>query len=123
MDRAAANPGLDPEPTAGHPSAQQGGQVGAEHAKRGTREDRIRDPVLRPGVAVEQHGDQDDEVSQRNRQDGLDPVHAQRDEPRCEQPGGDVVRHPDPERHVVVGGPGPLLDGNRREVLVVQRAV
>ena len=37
-----------------------------------------------------------------------------------QQPGRDVDRHADPQREVVVGRPGPLLDRDRGQVLVVQ---
>jgi hypothetical protein len=121
--RPAADPGLDPKPSAGNPGPQQRGDVGAKDTKRCPGENRIGDAVFGAGVAVRQHWNQDDDVGERDRQDRLIPGHTQRDEPGCQQVGRDVVRHPDPQSHVVVGIPGPFLDRHRGQVVVIKRTV
>ena len=85
-------------------------EVGAADPVERAGEDRERDAVLRPRVAVQQHRDQDEQVAQRDREERLHPVHAELDEPGGEQVAGDVVRHADPQRREVVRGPGALLD-------------
>ena len=122
MERFAADPGLDAEPAAGDQRAHQCGQVRADRAVRGTREDRKRNAVAGARVRVEQDRDQHDRVAEEDRDERLPPVHAGRHQPRREHVGGNAVRHADPQRGVVVGRPRAPRDRQRREVLVVERA-
>src|SRR5438067_979767 len=123
IESAAANPRLDPEPPARDACPEEGRDVCAEDTERRPGEDRVGDAVLRAGVAICQHWNQDDDVGQRDRQDRLVPGHAERDEAGCQQIRRDVVGHSDPERHVVIGRPGAVFDRHRRQVGVVERAV
>ena len=122
LQRLAADPGLDAEPAAGDERAHQRRQVRAERAVGGAREDRERDAVLRARVRVEQDRDEHDRVAEQDRDERLPPVHARGHEARREHVGRDAVRHADPQRRVVVGGPVAPRDRHRREVVVVERA-
>jgi hypothetical protein len=93
----AADPGLDAEPSAGDEGAEQGGDVGAADAETGAAIDGKGNPIARAGVGVEDHGDQDDGVAERDGEDGLPPVHAFGNQRRGEHVGGDAGRHADPE--------------------------
>ena len=77
-------------------------------------------PVLGARVADRQHRDQDEDVGQEDREQRLVPGHPERDQAGGQQPRRDVDRHADPQGQVVVGGPGPLLDRDRGQVLVVE---
>ena len=116
----AADPGLDAEPSAGYEGAEHCGEIGSAGAEAGAHEDGKWDSVLRAGVGVEQHGDEDDEVAEQDGEDGLLPVHAACDERRGEHVGGDLHGHGEPEGDVVVGGPGALCWCGGGEVGVVE---
>ena len=118
MDRRAADPRLNAEPAAGNDGAQNRRKIGAAHAKRRANEDRKRNAVLRAGMRVEQHRNEHDEIAQQHRADGLLPVHALGDERRGKLVGGDLHRHGEPQRDVVVGRPGALRGRGRREVAI-----
>ena len=79
-------------------------------------------PYFVPGCEFEQDRDQHDGVAEQNREERLRPVHAGRHQPRRQHVGRDAVRHADPERGVVVGGPVAPRERDRREVVVVERA-
>ena len=123
VEGLAADPGLDAEPAAGDQRPQDGRQVGPAQAERGAGEDRVRDAVLGAGVAVQQHRHQHDHVGERDRDERLHPVHPERDQAGGQHVGRDAVGHPDPQRRVVVGGPGAPLDRHGREVAVGVPAV
>ena len=122
VHRLAANPRLDAEPAARDQRPHQCRDVGAERAVGRPGEDRERNAVLRSRMRVQQDRDEHDGVAEDNGEERLLPVHA-----RCHQPGGEhvrgnAVRHADPQRGVVVGGPVTAVDRNRRKVVVVERA-
>ena len=110
-----------------HPQATMArrmrGNVGADGAERGSDEDREGDAVLGAGVGVQQHGDEDDEVAEQHGGDGLEGGHAAGDEARGEHVGGDLHGHGEPERDVVVGGPGACGGCGGGEVGVVEARV
>src|SRR5213078_3283287 len=123
VDGFAADPGLDAEPAAGNKSAQNGGNVGAENAEGSARKNRERDAVLRAGVGVEQHGNQHQNVAEKNGEERLPPVHAARNHAAGKHVRGDVHAHGNPQRGVIVGAPDTAFAGDGSEVLVVERAV
>ena len=106
------------------PQATMARSIAGMLAPRGPKEARTktgkRDAVLRAGVRVQQHGDQHDEVAEQDREDGLLPVHAAGDQRGGEHVGGDLHRHGEPQRDVVVGAPGALRGEGRGEVGVVE---
>ncbi len=113
----AADPGLDPEPAAGHERAHERGEIRAEGAVGGAREDGKRDAVLRARVRVQEDRDEHDRVPEQDRDESLPPVHARGHEAGRQHVGRDAVRHADPERGVVVGGPVARRDRHGSEVL------
>jgi hypothetical protein len=86
-------------------------------------EHREGDAVLGTGVAGQQHRQQHDDVGQGDGEHRLLPVHAERDEPGGEQPGGDVVGHADPQGGEVVGGPPAAGDRHGQQVVVDETVV
>jgi len=120
VDGRAADPRLDAEPAAGDQRAQDGGNVGAAHAKRRAHENRKRDAIFCACVRVEKHGDEDDQVAQQDGADGLLPIHAAGDEAGRQHVSGDADRHGDPEAGVVVSAPGAPVQGDRRKVRVIE---
>ena len=122
VQRLAADPRLDAEPSARDQRAHQRRQVRADRSVRGTRENRERDAVLRAWMRVEQDREENDRVAEEDRDERLPPVHARGHQPRRQHVGRDAVRHGDPQRRVVVGRPVAPRDRHRREVFVVERA-
>jgi hypothetical protein len=122
IERFAADPRLNAEPAARDEGAHQRRDIRAQHAVGRAREHGERDAVLRPGMRVQQDRHEDDRVAQQNRDQRLRPVHARRHQARGEHVGRNAMRHADPQRCVVVGGPVPSRDRDRREVLVVDGA-
>ena len=80
-------------------------------------------PYFVPACALSTIGNQHDQVSEKNGEDGLPPIHAAADQARRQHVSGDANAHPDPERGDVPGGPGPLGRRDRREVGVVKVAL
>ena len=78
-------------------------------------------PYLVPAWLISEHRDQDEDVGEEDREQRLVPGHPEGDQAGGQQPGRDVDRHADPQGEVVVGGPGPLRDRDRGQVLVVER--
>jgi len=76
VEGPAADPHLDAEPPAGDEGAEQRGDIGAAHAEGRAAVHGKRDAVLGPGVAVQDHRHQDDDVGEDNGQHRLPPVHA-----------------------------------------------
>ena len=74
------------------------------------------------GVRIEQHWNQDDDIAQKNGEERLFPIHAAGNHRARHQVGRNVDAHGDPERRVVVGAPRAVIEGNRREIFVPQRA-
>src|SRR6202795_3154175 len=72
-------------------------------------------------MRVQQHGNQHQDVAEKNGEERLLPVHAAGDHSAGEHVGGDVHAHGDPESGVVVGAPGAALARDRSKVLVVER--
>ena len=105
VQRFPADPGLDAEPAAGDERAHQRGHVRTERAVGRAGEHGKRDAVLRARVRIEQDGNQDDGVAEEDGEERLRPVHARRHQTRGEHVGRNAVRHADPQRGVVVGGP------------------
>src|SRR5205823_8857742 len=71
----AANPGLNAKPTAGDERAHERGNVRAARSKRSATENREGDSVTRPGVCIEDHRNNDDQIAKENGEDGLRPIH------------------------------------------------
>ena len=122
VDGFAADPGLNAEPAAGDKGAENGGDVCAEHAEGGAREDREWDAVGSARVSVKEHRDEDDDVAKEDRGDGLLAVHAAGNHSAGEHVGGNVDAHGDPERGVIVSGPVATRGRHGGEVLVVEGA-
>ena len=78
VQRERADPGLDPEPAAGHDGAEQRGQVGPADAEAGPAQDREGNAVLGACVRVEHHRHQHDDVAEQDGEHRLPPVHALR---------------------------------------------
>jgi hypothetical protein len=70
------DPSLDTEPTASDQGAQNGGNVGSANPEGSPHENRKGDAVLRSRVGIEQHRDEDDQITQKDGADGLPPIHA-----------------------------------------------
>ena len=122
VDGFAANPGLNAKPAASDQSSENRGNIRAECTERSAGKNGKRDAVLRAGVRVEQHGDQHEDVAEKNGEKRLFPAHAAGNHSAGEHVGRDVDAHGDPQSGVVVGTPEAALGTNRREVLVVERA-
>ena len=80
------------------------------------------DGIFGPGVGVQHHRNQHDQVSEADREQRLPPVHPDRDEPAGHHVRRDAVRHRDPQRGVVVRRPGAARCRDRGEVGVEERA-
>ncbi len=70
-----------------------------------------RDAVLRAGVGVEDHRDQDDDVAEEDGQHRLPPVHALVDQRRGEHVGRDAGGHRDPQGGDVAQAPACAAAG------------
>ena len=117
---AAADPGLDAEPAAGDERAQDRRHVGADDAERGAAIDGEGNAVARPGVGVEDHRHQHDDIAEENGEDGLPPVHAAVDERRGQHVGRDAGGHGNPQGRDVPHAP-PHWDRGWCHVAVVIR--
>ena len=117
----AADPCLNAEPAARHDGPHERRQVRTCRAVGGARKNRKRNPVLRPGVRVEQDRDEDDRVAEQDREHGLHPAHTRGHEARGQHVGRNAMRHADPQRRVVVRRPTALVNRDRRQVRVVER--
>jgi len=71
VDGFATNPGLNAEPAASDESAQNGRNVGAENSEGGARKNRKWDAVLSSGMRVEQHGNQHQDVAEKDGEERL----------------------------------------------------
>ena len=80
VDRLAADPRLDAEPAARDQRAQQGRHVRAARAERRAAIKPETEFRRRARVRVEDHRDEHDDVAEKNRQDGLPPIHAAADQ-------------------------------------------
>src|ERR1019366_3548796 len=98
-------------------------QIQAPPGEGGAHEYRERNAVFGPGVRVEQHGDEHDQVAEQDGADGLPPAHAAGNQAAGQHVGGDAHRHSHPQRSVVIEAPRALLQRNGREVRVIQRRV
>ena len=117
----AANPCLNPKPAARNNCPHQRRQIRSVGAVGRARENREGNAVLCARMRVEQDRNQHDRVAQQNRDQRLPPVHARADQPRREHVRRNTMRHADPQRRIVVGGPVALRDRDRRQVRVVER--
>ena len=106
VDSFAADPGLNSKPATGYERAQDCCDVRAQHSERCARKHRERNSVASSGVRVQQHGNQDNAVPEKDREHGLLPVHPALNQARGKHVGEDIHRHRDPEGSVVVGAPG-----------------
>ncbi len=73
VDGFAANPSLNAKPAAGDEGAENGGDIGAKNAERGAGENGKWDAVLRAGVRVQQHRNQNQYVAEENSKECLAP--------------------------------------------------
>src|SRR5437879_5703354 len=121
VDGLAADPGLNAEPAAGNESAQNGGNVGAENSEGGARKNREWDAVLRAGMRVEQHGNQYQDVTEKNGEERLLPIHAAGEHAAGEHVGRNVHDHGQPQSCVVVGAARGARAGDRGKVFVIER--
>lgn len=119
----AADPGLNAEPAASDQGSKNRGNVCAANAEGGAHENGEGDSVFGASVGVEEHGNQDNEIAEKNGEDGLHPVHATGDEAGSKHVGGNANAHGHPERGVIVSAPGALLHGNGSEIGIVERWV
>jgi hypothetical protein len=123
MQDRAANPGVDSEPATSDQRAHQRRQVGAIGAVACAQQHRKRNPIPRPGMTVEEDRNQHDHIAEQDRTQRLQPRHSGVDESRRQHVRRNAVRHRDPQRSKVVGGPVPLREGNRRQIGIVQGAL
>src|SRR6516162_3400616 len=122
VDGFAADPGLNAKPAASNQGAENRGNIRPKDTKRSAGKNGKRDAVLRAGVRVEQHGDQHEDVAEKDGDERLAPVHAAGNHAAREHVGGDVDAHGDPQSCVVVGTPAATVGTNGGEVLVVEGA-
>lgn len=122
VNRLAADPRLDAEPTAGDERAEHGGNVRSAHAEGRAAIHGERDAVFRASVGVEHHRDEHDDVAEKDCENGLRPVHALADQRRGEHVGRDARRHRDPERGEVPAAPFAAGGRHGGEVGVPERA-
>ena len=122
VDRFAANPRLNAEPSASHERAQNRRNVCAQHAERRTRKHGEGNSVLRTGVRIEQHGNQHQHVAEENGEQRLLPIHSSGDHGAREHVRGNVDAHRNPQSSVVVRAPGAASGRNGREIFVVEPA-
>ena len=109
VDRRAADPGLDPEPTTGDQTTQHRRQLGAAGAEAGAQQHRKRDAVFGTGMPDQQHRHQHDQVCQQDGADRLAPAHALADHARRQHVGGHADHHAHPQRGDGLPVPGALI--------------
>ena len=73
-------------------------------------------------MRVQQNWNEHDDVAEQDRQQRLPPTHAERDEPAREHVGRNAMRHRDPQRGEVVGGPCATRERRGRKIAVEERA-
>lgn len=73
-------------------------------------------------MGVEENWNQNNDVAKEDRDYRLPPVHSGTDQSRREHVSGNTVRHANPKRGVVVGGPIAPRDRHRSQIVVEQRA-
>src|SRR3569832_1683484 len=123
VDRRAADPGLNTEPTARHNRAQHRWHVRALSSERSPTQYWKRYAVLRTRMRVQDHRDKHDRDAHQDRDHRLPPVHARFDKPARERIGGDDYAHTDPESGNIPGGPGSFFDGSGCEIAVPEWAM
>ena len=123
VNGVAADPGLNAEPAARDERAHERGNVRAARAERGAAKNREGDSVARPGVRVQDHRDDDDEVAEKNREDRLRPIHAAADERRRQHVSRDAGRHRNPKRGETADAPFAPLLRHRRKIDIVKMAL
>ena len=122
IDGEGHNHCLDAEPAAGDDPPDQGRDVGAE--KPETRPQKYREgyTVLGPGKGIQDHGEQNDHIAQKNGEHGREPVKTGCDHAGREHPGGYADAHAHPHGEILIVAPGSLFQFNRRQVPVVELA-
>ncbi len=123
VNRFSADPRLNPEPPARHQRAQHRRHIRTPHPKRSPHKHRKRYSIPRPGVRVQQHRNQHNQIAQQNRPHCLRPVHPARNQPRGQHVRGNAHAHRHPKRSVVVRSPGSFFDRYRREIAIVKRGI
>ena len=63
-------------------------------------------PYFVPGMRIQQHRNQHDQVAEQNRSDRLPPAHASRNESRRKHVSRDANAHRHPQRSIVIEAPG-----------------
>ena len=104
-------------------SRAESGNVRATHSKRCAHEDWERNAVLCPGMRVQNHRNQNDQVAEKNGADRLLPTHSARNKARSQHVGGNTNAHRDPKRRVIVDAPGAPIGRNGRQILVVKARI
>src|SRR5215472_10586633 len=83
IDCATANPGLNAEPATCDKRPQQSGKIRACCPKRSATQNWKWDSILRPRMGVQNHGDQNNQVAEKNGKNGFRPIHATANKGRC----------------------------------------
>ena len=121
VDGEAANPRLNPKPTAGYQPSQHGGNIGSHRSKRGAKQNGKRDSVFGSRMTDQEHGHQDNEVSQKHGSHRLVPVHTGFDHTATEHIGRHADHHPHPKSGNIRPTPIAALSCGRCQVGIVKR--
>ncbi len=123
VDRVSTDPRLDAEPAARDERAHQCWNIRAPRAERGAAENREWNSITRPGVRVQDHRNEHDEIAEENRHDRLPPIHPATDQRRREHVSRNAGRHRNPERGITRQAPGAALRRHRRKIGVVEASI
>src|SRR6266516_4166029 len=83
---------------------------------------RKRDTILGARMRIEDHGNQNNRVSEENGDHRLPPVHACFNESSGQRVGGNNDAHSDPQRCDIPGRPGSLPNRGGRKISIPKRA-
>jgi len=121
IDRRAADPRLNAKPAAGDERAHERRDIRAQRPKGSADQHGEGDAVGRPRVRVERHRDEHNQVAEKDRQDGLFPVHTLLDEAAGQGVGRDANRHSHPKRGDAPHRPSAPARRDGREIVIDQR--
>ena len=122
VDGVTPDPGLDAEPAARNNRPKHRRNVCALDAEGCACKHGKSNPEFRPGVRIQNHGNDYDQVAEANSKHRLPPIHPLGNKPARQHIRRDTNRHPDPERRDIPDAPVASGRGDRREVLVEKRA-